>query len=105
MKRINLMLEYQCFPVWTYGEDGNLIDNNLPQELVGDSTIDSMCVDLQEEFDSLYHNDEKEFKYVGFDNAIIKEAFVKKIFQVLEELKQKVGSYYEINNNINIEHL
>lgn len=105
MKRINLMLEYQCFPVWTYGEDGNLIDNNLPQELVGDSTIDSMCVDLQEEFDSLYHNDEKEFKYVGFDNAIIKEAFVKKIFQVLDELNQKVGNYYEIKNSINLEHL
>ncbi len=40
MKVIKIKFEYGCFPVWIYGEDNELIENDLPPYLIGDSDID-----------------------------------------------------------------
>ncbi|MCI6202488.1 MAG: hypothetical protein MR663_00995 [Lachnospiraceae bacterium] len=37
MKVIKIKFEYGCFPVWIYGEDNELIENDLPPYLIGDS--------------------------------------------------------------------
>lgn len=40
MKKIKVQLEYRCFPIWLYDENGNLIDNDFPASLIGDPEID-----------------------------------------------------------------
>ena len=34
MKVIKIKFEYGCFPVWIYGEDNELIENDLPPYLI-----------------------------------------------------------------------
>ena len=47
MKVIKIKFEYGCFPVWIYGEDNELIENDLPPYLIGDSDIDPKFVNIQ----------------------------------------------------------
>ena len=105
MKKIKLKLEYQCFPVWLYDENDNFIDNELPDEIIGDVEIDPLCVSLQEQYDSLYKNDGNEFAYVGFENTVSKNEFLAKLIHVVKILNEKIGKYYEIENSINIDNL
>lgn len=47
MKKIKLKFEYRCFPVWIYGENDELIENDLPPYLMGDNDIVSKFVQIQ----------------------------------------------------------
>jgi hypothetical protein len=105
MKKIKLKLGYQSFPIWLYDENDNFIENELPNELIGDDDIDPLCVHFQEQIDLLYKNDEYEFKYIGFENLLAKEAFEEKLIQIIKKLDKKVGKKYEILNNIDIDNL
>ena len=33
MKKIKIFLHYQCYPLWAYDEEGELICNNIIDEL------------------------------------------------------------------------
>lgn len=105
MKKIKIKLEYQCFPVWIYDDNDNLLDNELPDELIGDDEVDLLCVILQEEFDLLYINDGNEFKYVGFQDTFSRNEFIKKADKVIQIIEKKVGGKYDVNNNVDIEKL
>ena len=35
-KRIRIILEYGCYPVWLYDDDGGVIATRLPDELCDD---------------------------------------------------------------------
>ena len=76
MKVIKIKLEYGCFPVWIYGENSELIGNDLPPYLIGDSDNDSKFVHIQEVYDSLYLDDGEEFKYIGFKKIEKKKIFL-----------------------------
>ena len=102
MKKIKLLLEYKCFPMWVYNETGELITNDLPEELVDDMEIDSMLVKIQEIYDGLFNDTPLEFAYVGFKDLKKKKAFEEKIETVLSEIQIKVGDKYSIVNEINI---
>lgn len=44
-KRVNpehlkYSLEYHCYPFWNYTKDGELVDNDLPEELRKDIELD-----------------------------------------------------------------
>jgi hypothetical protein len=77
MEKIRIKFEYQCFPIWLYDDNDNLLDNELPSCLIGDPAIDPLFVNLQEEFDSLFQNDGIEFQYVGFNQEAEKNDFFK----------------------------
>lgn len=100
MKKIKLKLEYQCFPTWLYDEDNNLLDNDLPPELIGDNEVDPLCVLLQQQFDSLYEDNGEEFRYVGFKDVVTKEEFIDKLSQIMQRLSEKIGEKYIIQNDI-----
>lgn len=102
MKKIILRLEYKCFPIWVYDKDNELIDNDLPEKLVGDIELEHLCVVLQEEFDNLYKDDGTEFKYIGFNDFKVKEKFKNNIQSIERMLKEKIGKDYEIKNDIDI---
>jgi len=33
IKTLRIMLDYHCYPVWLYDEEGNIVDTLLPEEL------------------------------------------------------------------------
>lgn len=100
MKVIKIKFEYGCFPVWVYGENDELIDNDLPPYLVGDSDVDPKFVRIQEIYDSLYLNDGKEFKYIGFKENEERESFFRELLLAIKLLKDKLDDEYTIEDNM-----
>ncbi len=98
MKKLKLSLEYQCYPIWSYDEDGSLIDNDLPEELRNDEELDNLLLNIQEDFDGLYTDTPSEFTPNGFSSEDEKKAFQSKIDNVLNLLKERYGSEYEIES-------
>ena len=48
MKTIRIQLEYKCYPVWIYDEEGLVEDTTLPPELANDKALDEMFSSLQD---------------------------------------------------------
>ena len=46
INKIRVMLEYRCYPVWLYDEDGDVIDTLLPEELRNDRNLDKKFDEL-----------------------------------------------------------
>ena len=99
MKKIKIMPEYKCFPVWIYGENDELIENDLPPHLIGDNEIASKLVHIQEIYDGLYLDTEKEFKYTGFKENEQREAFFRDLHSAINLLKSKLNDEYIIEDN------
>lgn len=99
MKIVKIKLEYKCFPVWIYGENNELIENDLPPYLIGDKDIDPEFVRIQEVYDGLYLDNEKEFEYIGFNDAQKREQFLKELFAAIELLKGKLTDEYIVEEN------
>ena len=100
MKVIKIKFEYGCFPVWIYGENNELIENDLPPYLIGDSDIDPKFLNIQKIYDSLYLDDGKEFKYIGFKEAEKRENFFRELLLVINLLKNKLNDEYIIEDNM-----
>ena len=101
-KEIRLMLDYQCYPIWIYDENGKFIDNDLIDEIEEDNNVITMLEKLQDRFDSLYVNNKNEFKYVGFSSSEDKKKIEKEINHVYIKLCDLLSEKYIINNMINI---
>lgn len=100
-KELRLMLDYQCYPIWIYDENGNFIDNDLIDEIEEDDNVIAMLEELQGMFDSLYVNNDNEFKYIGFVSEEDKKSFEEKANQVYSKLCNLLSEKYIINNMIN----
>ncbi len=99
MKVIKIKFEYRCFPLWIYGENNELIENDLPPYLIGDNDIDSKFVHIQEVYDDLYLDDGKEFRYIGFRETEKREAFFKDLFLAINLLRGRMNDEYIIEDN------
>lgn len=102
MKIIRIKLEYGCFPVWIYSENNELIENDLPPYLIADTDIDPLFVHVQEIFDSLFLNNEKEFKCIGFRDQEQRALFIKELFTAIDLLKHKLNHEYIIDENYSL---
>ena len=58
-KEIRLMFDYECYPIWIYDEEGNFIDNDLIDEIEEDNKMVAILEELQNEFESLYLNNQE----------------------------------------------
>ncbi|HLR34704.1 MAG TPA: hypothetical protein VK071_05155 [Tissierellales bacterium] len=105
MNKIKLKLEYKCFPMWIYDKNDSLINNDLVDELKNNDTLDFLLVSIQEDFDNLFINDGREFRYEGFCDNNAKETFRKKVQDAYSVIKNKVGEDYVIENLIDINEL
>ena len=101
MKKIRLLLEYGCFPVWIYGEDGVMIDNDLPEELSSDKELEHLCNKIQKEYDGLFINSEVEFEYKGFSSLADEKGFNKETELLEKVLRERCDGLYIIQNDIN----
>lgn len=100
IKTLRIMLEYHCYPVWMYNEEGNIVDTLLPEELRSDIKLDSKFDDLQARYDALFINNAHEFDYVGFKTEADKRAFLKDWQRAVSELRRKTQGRYEIIDEI-----
>ena len=53
----------------------NAIENDLSPYLIGDSDIETKFINIQKIYDSLYLDDGREFKYIGFKDTKKKKIF------------------------------
>lgn len=100
VKLIRLLLEYGCYPVWLYDEEGGVIDTRLPDELRNDTELDAKLTELQERYEALFVNNEIEFSYIGFKSSDEETAFNTDMLNAIRELKEKLGGKYEIVDDI-----
>ena len=94
MKKIRLSLEYKCFPIWLLNENGDIIDNNSPEELKSNDILYNKLVSMQEKYNSLFLDDGIEFKYIGFSNVQDEEAFMAEVEIIYSEMKEKLQHKY-----------
>jgi len=102
MNIIKIFLDYQCYPMWIYNEQGELVDNDLVEELEGEGEIDNMLLEIQNVYDSLFEDNAINFEFKGFSNENEKTVFFKKIENAIILIKEKVGDKYLIENKVEI---
>lgn len=66
MSAIKIRLEYKCYPVWLYDDDGIVEDTALPAELSDDGELEERFRSIQERFDATYVDTPTEFYNKGF---------------------------------------
>lgn len=96
MKKIEISLEYGCFPVWIYDDAGSLIDTTLPPEASGDSELSDSFNDIQARFEATFLNDSKEFTDKGFASKEEERSFYKDLDVAVEKLSNHCSGFYEI---------
>lgn len=102
LKKIRVMLDYHCYPVWLYDEDGDIIDTLLPEELRDDKELDEKFDDLQSRYDALFIDTVHEFTFVGFTSEEQKQDFLADWDRAVSELKKKVNAKYPIVDDIGL---
>ena len=100
VKKIRLILDYGCYPVWLYDENGNIVDTLLPDELRSDRELDSKFDDFQAIYDSLFIDNQHEFSFVGFNNDDERDAFFRDWRDAYDELVEKTNGRYTIIDEI-----
>lgn len=96
MKIIKINFEYKSFPVWIYDEEEKLIVNDLPDYLIGNEEIDPLFVKLQQEYDALFLDDGKEFKYKGFSDLVKEKDFYERVESAKSKLTKLLTNSYII---------
>ena len=75
MSAIRIQLEYKCYPVWLYDDDGIIEDTALPPELSGDRELDVRFRSIQERFDATYADTPTDFYNKGLATPEEEAAF------------------------------
>ncbi|MBQ7523390.1 MAG: hypothetical protein IJT07_02590 [Oscillospiraceae bacterium] len=94
-KKIRLLLEFGCYPVWLYDKN-RIIGTRLPEELRSDEELDAKFMDLQKRFERRYYDKNGEFDPDN-DNDWTKEeeqAFIHDFRSAVEELVAKTKARY-----------
>ena len=100
MKKLKLMLDYQCYPIWIYDEDGKFVDNELTGEIESDSELCNLLKDIMNHYDALFFSNNIEFSYKGFCNENEKKKFIYMLKQAYEMLLERLGDKYDIIDGI-----
>ncbi len=96
MNTLKYSLEYKCYPIWNYDETGELIDNDLPDELRDDKELDTLLLEIQDIFDHLFTDTPKEFSYHGFHTEQERQRFLSLLFSSVKILKERYKDQYRI---------
>lgn len=96
MKAIKIQLEYKCYPVWLYDEDGLVEDTALPPEMVVDSALNAKFESIQKRFDATFVDTSTEFSSGGFASPEDEAAFYADLDSAVVELREKCPDGYSV---------
>jgi len=102
VKKIRVFLDYKCYPLWVYNEKGELISNDIVEELLNETEIKDLLKDIQNTYNSLFIDNEVLFEYKGFNNKEERRTFLDKVEHLMQMIRSKVGDSYIIENEVNI---
>jgi hypothetical protein len=88
--------------MWVYNETGELIDNDLVEEIEVDGKIDKILIEVQSMYDGLFENNSTNFEFIGFRNEVDRAMFFEKIGNVINLIKEEIGGKYIIENEVAI---
>ena len=94
MKTIKVQLEYKCYPVWLYDDEGFVENNALPPELADDGELDQRFRLVQGRFDATYVDTVAEFFNKGFESPEDEAAFRDDLKAAIAEHVEKCGKEY-----------
>lgn len=95
-KKLQLLLEYGCYPIWSYDENGQLIWDDFPKDDKPDQHLEKLKETISDEFDSLYVNNEHEFSSKGFDSKEDARKFIAHLDKFRTLVKELYSKDYEI---------
>ena len=96
MRAIRIQLEYKCYPVWLYDDEGLVEDTALPPELSGDHELDERFRSIQERFDATYVDTPTEFYDKGFATPEEEAAFRSDLAAAVVQLAEKCPEGYSL---------
>ena len=98
MKKIVLSLEYKCFPIWIYGEDGIVEDNDVPKEWENDLSLVSLLEEIQAMHDVRFINDGKVFEFHDFASEEDRVKIHYLIEEAIGKIKRMLPSGYQFED-------
>lgn len=101
MNTLKYSLEYHCYPIWNYTEDGELVDNDLPEELRKDTDLDSILLKIQKIFDGLFTDTAHDFSANGFKTEEEWKDFLSLLSSSVNLLESRYGTKYNIECKYN----
>ncbi len=96
MKMLKLMLDYRCFPVWSYDENGILLWDNFPPDDQPGGRLEELKNLIVDEYDSLFIDDGHEFSYKGFSSKEDARRFIAHLDEFRVLVKERYSKEYEI---------
>jgi tRNA A37 N6-isopentenylltransferase MiaA len=100
MKKIKLFLSYNCYPMWIYEEDGELLKNDIADELNDQLYIKQQLDLIQLAYNNLFINNVTVYKYIGYSDVLEKADFQKRVDDIVELIHLKLSQNYTIENKI-----
>lgn len=95
MKKMRLYLDYRCFPVWTYDENGILIWDDFPPEDQPGGRLEELKNLIVDEYGSLFI-DGHEFSYKVFSSKEEGIKFLSLLDEFRTLIKARYSKEYEI---------
>ncbi len=105
MNSLRLLLEYKAYPIWIYDEEGLVIDTVVPPEWEDDTELMNALDKIQTIYDSLFLDTRTEFKYIGFNSCVERDAFISLLSNTIPLIYQKNNGKYFIQNDIHFEEI
>lgn len=105
MNTIKIILDYGCFPIWVYDENGIYIDNKIPDDMPNRKSVEAAFIQIQWDYEMLFINNKFEFTYIGFTNNEKKAEFTKHFNTAVELLNKSADDKYNIVNTVDVKKL
>ncbi len=96
MRKLRLFLEYECYPIWSYDENGHFEDNNFPYDDQPGGRLEELKEIISDEYDSSFINNEHEFSPKGFDSKEEARRFIAHSNEFRALVKERYSKDYQI---------
>lgn len=100
MKKIVLALEYGTNNIFIYDENGEELDEDLPEESQNDRELASLMDDIRRKYKAACEDDTGQFEYwidtLREDKLGGMDSFISELKRFAELVKERLGDRYEI---------
>lgn len=97
--KIVLMHEWIASPIWVREEGDDCINEGYPQKGNVTDEFVKLAEDIQDRYDSLFINNEKEFSYIGFTSKKKSREFAADLRKLSSLTKELFGEFYRIEDH------